>query len=199
MYTGHAWLAEVCSEDVVHFGNAVFTFEPFVPFVDLPGLVSRATWDTQFKWNVAPEHEDGLVEQDACQSPMPADTDGVTCDKTVLPCDKTVLPCDNAVLSDVDDDTVRDGALSGRKRYNARQTHILEACYSQDPKPTYLRRKKLSTETGLIYAQVTTWFNNRRKREVFSRGFATRKEGHAIRQMGRAGHSNRVSDSCRLK
>jgi len=172
MYAKHAWLDEVHS-DGVKFGNTVFTFGPFVPFVDLPGLVNRANWCNEFKDNVTQVQKDDLDKLLAFESDIQGDGNVVACDKHAL---------------SHDNDSTLSSTLEGRTRHDTRQTHILNAYYSKDPKPMVLQREKLAEGTGMTCAQVTTWFNNHRKREiVFLR--------HSASRQARAGRSNRSKGS----
>jgi len=180
MYAYHAWPAELHNDDV-QFGDVVFTFGPFVPFVDLPRLVNRTTWCTSLKCKVTPVQEDVQLEKHTLHSALLEDSNVVARDKTVI--------------SDVADNTMRKCTFADNKRYDVRQTRILMACYSQDPKPTYLRRINLAKEAAMTYVQVTTWFNNRRKREVALCAYAARRPPCTIKRVGPAGRSNRVRES----
>jgi len=170
MYADHAWPAEVHSDDDAHFGDKVFKFGPFVPFVDLPGLVNRATWCNPFLHKEIPVQVDGQVELRTLRSAVPGTSNVVACDQTVF--------------SDATDHAMSSDLLAGRTRYDVQQTRILVTYYSQDPKPKYLRRKQLAKEAGMTYVQVTTWFNNRRKREAALGGNATLRPPRTIRRVG---------------
>ena len=179
MYADHAWPAEVHSDDDAHFGDKVFKFGPFVPFVDLPGLVNRATWCNPFLHKEIPVQVDGQVELRTLRSAVPG-----TSNVSAVPGTSNVVACDQTVFPDATDHAMSSDLLAGRTRYDVQQTRILVTYYSQDPKPKYLRRKQLAKEAGMTYVQVTTWFNNRRKREAALGGNATLRPPRTIRRVG---------------
>jgi len=180
MYGDHAWLDEMHGDDGVNFGDAVFTFWPFVPFVDLPRLVNRAVLCNGFKDNVTREQKDDPAKLHTIESGVSGDWNDVACDEHAL---TNVDDCEMSI------------ALEGRTRYDDKQTRILKAYYAKDPRPIFCRLEKLAEETSLTFTQVSTWFNNCCKREVVFRRQAASRQARAALAVARAGRSSRLTGS----
>ena len=134
------------------FGDVIFTFGPFVPLVDLPLLVQRAP-NTDIKSVAMPESDaalDNVVWNDL-DTKQPNDDAGAF--------QVTAIP--GTPLST--------NTVSKFRRYVEEQTLLLKLLYEQNEKPGYAERVHLADKANMTLVQVTTWFNNRRKREIVFR------------------------------
>ena len=134
------------------FGDVIFTFGPFVPLVDLPLLVQHAP-NTDIKSAAMPESDaalDNVVWNDL-DTKQPNDDAG-TFQVTAIP---------GTPLST--------NTVSRFRRYTEEQTLLLNLLYEQNEKPGYAERVHVADKADMTLVQVTTWFNNRRKREVVFR------------------------------
>jgi len=70
------------------------------------------------------------------------------------------------------------------KRYAEEQTQVLNAFFSKSDKPSYSEKQAVAFAADMTVLQVSTWFNNRRKRLVAHRRLIEQKKAQSDRRAG---------------
>jgi hypothetical protein len=190
----HECVLETEDEIFSEFGDVRFSFLPFVPFVDLPGL-SCVQHDTVFisDGNVDETlNDDSVVRSDDCvasdlANQVVVQPNGVEDGSTDMPVEKNyVVDCalswTTLTVEKLKGTFGNDSNIVGSKRYAEEQTQILNAFFLKSDKPSYSEKQEVASAADMTVLQVSTWFNNRRKRIIAHRRLIERKKTQSDRR-----------------
>jgi len=190
----HECVLETEDEMFSEFGNVRFSFLPFVPFVDLPGLscvhhdtvfISDGNVDEILNDESVVRSDDCVASGLACQ--VVVQPDGVEDGSTDIPVEKnyvvdSALSWTTLTLKRLKDTFGNNSNIVVSKRYAEEQTQILKAFFTKSDKPSYSEKQEVASAADMTVLQVSTWFNNRRKRIIAHRRLVERKKARSDRR-----------------